>query len=111
MAFTMQCGNKGCCQIQQPYLDPETDKVYCSLCDNEITQATYFAKQQIKSLRQFKEKKKLSFSTKCPKCSLEDRPFKKDNKYTCKGCKCVLDLPLAFRAVLDAFLQSANKEL
>ncbi len=107
----MQCSNKGCCQMQQPFIDPKTDKVYCSLCDCEIKEATVFAKQQMKMLKQFRQKKKSTFSSKCQSCSLEDRPIKKENDWVCKGCGCKLQLTEQFKNVLEMFSKTFDKEI
>lgn len=111
MPFSIQCTNKGCCQMQQPYIDPKTEKVYCSVCDLELPQVTNFAKQQMKMFKQFKEKKKVSFSTKCNKCSGEDRPVKKNNLWLCKSCGSELNLGDSFKSVLELFLKTADKEI
>ncbi len=111
MAFSMQCISKNCGQIQNPYIDPVTNKVYCSICDGEITNATHFTKMQMKASKQFKEKKQKSFCVKCKKCSFEDRPVKNNGKYSCKKCNQELDVPYAFRMILDHYLPSADKEI
>ena len=51
MAFSTFCTNKGCGKIQEPYLDPQTDRVHCSLCDQEIVNLTPFVKSQMKSMK------------------------------------------------------------
>ena len=53
MAFSIQCTNKGCQKIQEPYIDTKDDKVYCSLCNKELLNITHFVKVQMKSLKQF----------------------------------------------------------
>ena len=109
MPFSMQCNNKGCAQIQNPYLDPKTDKVYCSLCDKEITTATYFAKAQMKASKQYKEKSGKSFSVKCTNCNAEDRPVADKDKYFCSSCKKELNITDTFKLILKKFLPSADK--
>ena len=107
----MQCNNKGCGQIQNPYIDPKTDKVYCSLCDKEISTVTHFAKMQMKASKQYKEKSGKSFSVKCSHCNVEDRPILENKKYSCSGCKKELNISDAFKAVLNKFLPLTNKEI
>lgn len=107
----MQCSNKGCCQMQQPFLDPKTDKVHCSICEGEISQATHFAKQQMRMLKQFREKKKSSFSSKCHVCSLEERPVKKEMDWHCKGCGEKLNLTAPFKQILEMYSKNLDKEL
>jgi hypothetical protein len=111
MPFTMQCTNKGCGQIQSPYLDPKTDKVYCSLCDKELTQVTHFAKVQMKSLKQYKEKKGKSFSVKCTNCNNEDRPQVNKDKYFCSSCKKELNVSHAFKLILQHYLGKAEQDI
>lgn len=110
MPFTMPCNTKGC-GIQQPYLDPKTDKVYCSKCEQEINNVTYFAKVQMKTLKQYREKKGESFSVKCNHCSNEHRPLQVNDKYLCSKCKQELNVSEAFKLILKNFLPSADKEL
>lgn len=113
MPFTMQCQNKGCCKMQEPYLDKDTDKVYCSACNNEIKEATHFAKMQMKALKQYRQKESKSFSVKCEHCKNDDRPIPgKDKKsYFCSVCKKELNLSQAFKKMLDERLKSADKEI
>ena len=110
MPFTMPCPTKGC-GTQTPYIDPKTDKVYCPKCNQEIPNITHFAKVQMKTLKQYKEKKGKSFSVKCNHCNLEDRPVPQGNTYICSGCKKELNLSHAFKVTLKALLPSADKEL
>lgn len=83
MAFLTFCSNKECRKQMEPYIDPKTDKVYCSSCDMEISNITYFAKQQMKSLKQYKPKNTTSFAVKCNKCNKEDRPMVQKDKLFC----------------------------
>lgn len=83
----MACTNKGCGKLQEPYIDPKTDKVYCSLCDLEISNITHFAKIQMKTLKQYKAKKTISFAIKCPSCNKEDRPKVVGQDIVCVNCK------------------------
>ncbi len=110
MPFSIQCNNKGCGQIQNPFLDKGTDKVFCSSCNGEITNVTIFAKNQMKSLGQFGTKKQKSFSIKCTSCSSQERPIKKENQYCCGKCKKELSIPAAFKLMLDAQLPLAEKD-
>lgn len=87
MPFSMSCTNKGCGQVMEPYIEPKTDKVYCSACDREIGNVTHFAKVQMKSLKQFKQKKVVSFAVKCQSCGKEDRPKLVGEDIVCGACK------------------------
>lgn len=88
MAFSTQCMTKGCGKQMEPYIDPKTDKVYCSECDGEITNLTYFAKQQMKSSKQYKAKAAVSFAVKCKNCNKEERPklVGKNKDIVCPSC-------------------------
>lgn len=109
MPFTMPCPTKGC-GMQQPYIDPKTDKVYCSNCDKEISNVTHFAKIQMKTLKQYKEKKGKSFSVKCNHCSVEDRPVIDKDKFLCAACKKEMNISEAFKLTLKHYFGSLDKE-
>jgi len=87
MPFCMTCTTKGCGQVMEPYIDPKTDKVYCSECDKEISNVTHFAKVQMKTLKQFRQKKVVSFAVKCQKCGKEERPKVVGEDIVCPACK------------------------
>src|SRR5713101_2892305 len=109
MPFLINCNNKGCNKTQEPYIDPKDDKVYCSLCDKEITNITYFTKVQMKSLKQFKPKTSTSFSVKCPKCNKEGRPKIINDDIVCSGCSKSLDhLSVAFKNMLKDQLKKVD---
>lgn len=82
----MPCMNKSCNKTVTPYLDKDTNKVYCSECDSEIQNVTHFAKVQMQTLKQYKQKKTKSFSVKCVSCKKEDRPQIIGNDIFCKYC-------------------------
>ena len=110
--FSIPCNNKGCGKMQEPYLDPKDDKVYCSLCDREIDNVTYFTKVQMKSLKQYKQKNVASFSVKCDKCGKEARPLLVNDDVVCAGCKKPLDkLSLPFINMLKDKLRTVNKDV
>ena len=112
MAFSTNCTNKGCGKLQEPYLDPKDDKVYCSSCDREITNITYFAKAQMKSSKQYKQKVAASFSVKCNKCGRDGRPKIKDDDVICGSCLKVLDnLSIPFKNMLKEKLKNVDKDL
>ena len=112
MPFSLSCTNKGCGKTQEPYLDPKDDKVYCSLCDREITNISYFAKVQMKSLKQFRQKKTVSFSIKCNNCGKEDRPKLLQDDVICSGCsKPLNNLSLPFKNMLKEKLKNVDKDI
>lgn len=86
MAFSTFCTNKGCNKQMEPYLEKSTDKVYCSVCDQEITSITYFAKMQMKSLNQVKSGPKI-FGIKCGKCKSYETPTLIKGELACPNCK------------------------
>lgn len=111
MPFTINCTNKGCGKFQQPFLDPDDNKVYCSECEKEITNLTSFAKNQMKSFKQFKEKKKSSFSVRCDKCGKTERPSLKGKDVLCGGCqKPLTSISEAFKLMLRESLKNVDKD-
>jgi hypothetical protein len=111
MPFSMNCTNKGCGKMQEPYLDKKTDKVFCSECDKEITNVSYFAKVQMRSLNQYKIKKNDSFSVKCDKCNYMGRPLLEQDDIVCSSCKKSLDkLSMTFKNMLKEKLKELAKE-
>jgi hypothetical protein len=112
MPFSMNCTNKKCGKQMEPYLDPSTDKVYCSVCDNEISNITYFAKSQMKALKQFKQKITTSFAVKCAKCGKEVRPKLLNNDVVCGACNKILDnLSAPFKHMLKEKLKTVGKDV
>jgi hypothetical protein len=111
MPFLINCTNKGCGQFQSPYLDQETNEVYCSMCDKTITGLTPFAKQQMKSLKQYRPKSKKSFATKCDKCGKEERPIISGENLLCGVCKKPLEkLTPTFKNLLLQQLKKIDSE-
>lgn len=82
----LQCTHKACNKMQSPYIDPKTEKVYCSECENEI-QANHFMKVQLKTLKQYRQKDTSRFSTKCALCKKEGTPIILNNDVNCASCK------------------------
>lgn len=112
MAFSMVCNNKGCGEHMEPYLDKDTDKVHCSCCDKEITNVTHFVKAQMKSLKQFRQKKAISFSVKCNFCSKEDRPIIVKDDILCSFCKKAhTHLSEPFKHMLKDNLKKATQDI
>jgi hypothetical protein len=112
MKFTMNCPR--CSTVMAPHMDPETSKVYCSnvQCAQEITNITPFAKRQMASEKQFRQKEKKSFAVKCGSCKAEDRPALIDDKIICVACLQELtNLSPTFVAMLKANLVKAGQDL
>jgi protein-arginine kinase activator protein McsA len=89
MPFSIVCEN--CKKQNEPVIDPKTEKVYCSLCDKEMNNITYFAKSQMKAIKQFREKSTSSYSVKCDKCNREGEPKLLNGEVVCSNCKKKLD--------------------
>lgn len=105
----MNCSSKGCRKMMTPYIDPKTDKVYCSACDNEMENITYFTKMQLKGLKQFRPKKVTPFAVKCDKCNKEDCPILINNEVVCSSCHKILDkLSIPFRNMLKEKLKKPS---
>lgn len=83
--FNMDCNNRGCGKTQTPFLDKDTNKVYCSACHKEIENVSPFVKNTMRMNKQFRVKEKKSFSVKCA-CGNEDRPVIEDDKIVCAEC-------------------------
>lgn len=112
MAFSTFCTTKKCGKIQEPYLDPQDNKVYCSLCDSEIVNLTSFVKSQMKSMKQFKQKQAKPFAVKCVKCGKEERPKIVQNDIVCGSCNKPMDnLSPIFKNMLKEKLRTVDKEV
>jgi ribosomal protein L34E len=108
----MPCNNKGCGKVQEPYIDPKDDKVYCSICNKEITNVTYFTKVQMKNLKQYKKKVPISFAVKCDKCGKQDRPLLLNDDIVCSSCRKSLDnLSIPFKNMLKEKLKTVDKDI
>lgn len=112
MAFMTTCMQKGCHKNMTPYIDPKTDKVYCEECDAEISNITYFAKVQMKSLKQYKKKVNTSFAVKCVNCGKEDRPKLVKDDVVCPSCnKPHSHLSEPFKIMLREKLKTAGSDI
>jgi hypothetical protein len=112
MPFSTFCSNKGCGKIQEPYLDPQTDKVHCSLCEGEITNITHFVKIQMKSMKQYRQKQPKPFSVKCGVCGREERPKVVADDVVCGVCsKPLNNLSPIFKNMLKEKLKTVDKDV
>jgi DNA-directed RNA polymerase subunit RPC12/RpoP len=108
----MTCNNRGCGNTMEPYLDQTDDKVYCSKCDKEIVNVTIFTKNQMKSMKQFRAKKVISFAVKCQKCGKEDRPKLVKDDIVCPGCsKPHENLSEPFKIMLREKLKTVGQDV
>ena len=112
MPFSTFCTNKGCGKIQEPFLDPQDDKVYCSACEGEITNITHFVKIQMKSMKQYRQRQPKPFAVKCGKCGREERPKIANDDIVCGACAQPMDnLSPIFKNMLKQRLRSIDKDV
>lgn len=121
MAVSLVCMNKyldektkkqKTCGQMEPYMDPKTEKIYCSLCDSEMTNVTHFMKVTMKTLKQFKQKLTVPFAVKCQNCGKEAQPKIAKDDVICPQCsKPHQHLSEPFKIMLKDKLRTANKEL
>lgn len=112
MPFSTFCTNKGCGKIQEPYLDPQTNKVHCSECDGELTNLTPFVKNQMKANKQFKQKQPKPFAVKCDVCGREETPKLSANDIVCGVCSGPLSkLSPIFKNMLKDKLKKVNQDV
>jgi len=112
MSFSTNCTNKGCGKFQEPYIDPKTDKVFCSICHKELINITRFVKLQMKSTKQYRAKETASFSVLCNKCNQKKRPKLVNNEIICGGCGEILDnISDAFKTMLKIELKTAATDI
>jgi hypothetical protein len=112
MAFSTYCTTKGCGKIQEPYLDPQNNKIFCSICDGEITNLTPFVKSQMKGMKQFKQKQAKTFSVKCALCKADERPKQVGNDIVCGACgKPLENLSPIFKNMLKEKLKNVDKDV
>ena|ERR1700744_2778098 len=109
MAYSLTCTNKGCGQLMSPYLDPKTNKVFCSSCHKEIENVNVIIKNQMKMSKQFRKKEKKSFAIQCPLCSVEDRPKLINDKIICSACNKEMKLPYQIATMLKMNLKNTGE--
>lgn len=120
MALSLFCNNtykddKGKekkCGEMEPYMDPKTEKVYCSKCNNEMTNVTHFMKTTMKTLKQFRQKQAVPFGVKCKNCGKEAQPKIVADDIVCPGCnKPHTHLSEPFKMMLKDKLKTTNKDV
>jgi hypothetical protein len=99
-----------CQKAQEPYLDPRSNKVYCSLCDAEIKNISHFAKIQMQTTKQIRIPTK-GISVKCNKCKNDSRPQIVEAKVVCGTCAGPLDnLTPIFKEMLKELLKKEEND-
>ncbi len=110
-SYTDGKGRQRTCGQVEPYIEPKTEKVFCPLCNNEMT-VTHFTKVTLKNLKQFKAKSTETFSVKCQKCGKEAQPKLANNTIVCPDCnKEHSHLSEPFKIMLKEKLKTANKDV
>lgn len=112
MAFSTFCTNKGCGKIQEPFIDPQDNKVYCSLCEGELTNITPFVKTQMRSMKQYRPRQAKPFACKCAKCGREERPKVVNDDIVCGVCSEPMNnLSPIFKNMLKERLKTVDKDV
>ena len=115
MAFSTYCTHKGCkgsIDQMEPFLDLNDDKIYCSICEQELLNMTHFVKIQMKTLKQFRKKQNVAFGVKCQSCKKEAQPQISNNDIICPHClKPHSHLSEPFKLMLKEKLKTANKDV
>lgn len=96
--------------MMEPYIDKDTDKVYCSECNQELVNMTYFTKQQLKTLKQYRPKSTSGFLVKCNDCKAQDKPTLVGGDVKCRHCGGNLDhLTRQFKLMLKQQIQEGSE--
>jgi Zn finger protein HypA/HybF involved in hydrogenase expression len=110
--YTDDKGKQRKCGEMEPYMDPKTDKVYCSKCDSEMTNVTHFMKSTMKTLKQYRQKQPVAFGVKCKNCGKDAQPKIVGDDIVCPGCGKAHDqLSEPFKIMLRDKLRTANKDV
>jgi hypothetical protein len=100
-----------CNKTQNPYINPKTDEVFCGACNKQMP-ANHFMKMQLKTLKQYREVKKVPFGVKCQKCGKEDKPKDTGTDIVCGACGDTLDhLTEQFKRMLKIQLKKTNSDV
>lgn len=110
--YTDNFGKTKKCGQMEPYMDPKTEIVYCSLCNTEIPNITHFTKVTLKNLKQFRQKQAVPFGVKCQNCNKEAQPKIVGDDIVCPGCnKPHKHLSEPFKMMLKDKLKTTNKDV
>lgn len=110
--YTDEKGKVKRCGQMEPYMDPKTEKVYCSHCDTELPNISHFTKVTLKNLKQFRLKPTVPFGVKCQNCNKEAQPKIVNNVIVCPGCAQEhTHLSEPFKIMLKDKLRNTNKDV
>ena len=106
--LNLNCEDRDCGKTQTPYLDPATNTVHCSICDEEMTNISPFMKNMLRQNQMFRTRPKKPFAVKC-ECGREDTPELDENdNLVCSKCSKPLKLTVAYATMLKAKLANSD---
>lgn len=82
--FSMYCNS--CNKQNEPYLDKDTDIVYCSECDKEMV-VNPFTKNQMRSMKQYRTSAPSAATISCAKCKKTTKAVVLNKDLCCGACK------------------------
>ena len=82
--FSMIC--QSCHKQNEPYLDKNTDVVYCSECDKEMI-VNHFTKTQMKFMKQYRVSVPGASNVACQECKKTSKPLIVNKDLICPACK------------------------
>ena len=85
MSIELNCTSKDCGKFMKPTLDTKSNKVYCSVCNDEQN-VNHFTKISLKAVGQVKAAAKSAFSVKCASCRWEALPKLVGAALCCPQC-------------------------
>ncbi|HEY5267792.1 MAG TPA: hypothetical protein VII94_01505 [Candidatus Saccharimonadales bacterium] len=111
-SYTDEKGKVRKCGQMEPYMDPKTEQVFCSLCNKEMPGITHFNKVTLKNLRQYKQKVTDTFVTKCQNCNKEAQPKVMGDDIVCPHCnKSHSHLSEPFKLMLKDKLKTTKQDI
>lgn len=107
MILNLTCENSECGKCMTPYLEPTTNIVHCSICDEEMVNISPFMKNMLRQNKILKERPKKAFAIKCS-CGREDTPLLEDDQLLCPKCKEPHKLTPAYATMLKTKLSDGE---
>jgi ribosomal protein S27E len=110
MAVQILCPH--CKKQTAPFINPKNDEVTCGGCDVKIDNVNHFIKMQLKTLKQYRESKKVPFGVKCQKCGKEETPKDTGSDIVCGSCGQPHDhLTETFKRMLKTQLRKVSQDV